>query len=147
MRLATASIPYKRWRFQGLCALTECAKPFKSCHPHKLYCSRRCRYNAAKKDFLPIYPTLSTGTAGAIGELRVATDLLVKGFEVFRAVSPSCSCDLVTLFQGKPRRVEVRTGHYGKNRIIYCAKPIDTGRYDILAIVLPDNIIYRPDLG
>ena len=45
----------------------------------------------------------SIGTTGAIAELVVATDLLGRGYEVFRALSPSCSGDLAVLKNGEAR--------------------------------------------
>ena len=38
---------------------------------------------------------VSPATRGAIAELRVATDLLARGYHVFRSVSPASPCDLI----------------------------------------------------
>ena len=54
---------------------------------------------------------MATGTTGAIGELRVCVDLLKRGYNVFRAVSPSCPCDLMVCSGEQMWRVEVRTGN------------------------------------
>ena len=51
---------------------------------------------------------LSTPTVGALAELMVAVDLMRRGYEVFRALSPSASCDLAILGTSGLRRVEVR---------------------------------------
>jgi hypothetical protein len=79
---------------------------------------------------------LNAGTVGAIGELIVSADLLQKGYEVFRALSPSSSCDLAILTKEKKLiRVEVKTGYRTKmTGRLGCAKP-DNARFDILAIV------------
>jgi hypothetical protein len=88
---------------------------------------------------------LPTGTVGAMAELLAATDLLMKGFEVFRAVSPSASCDLAILKEGKLLKVEVRTGYKRPNgKFWVCA----TGIHDILAIVDIEShqVVYDPAL-
>lgn len=38
---------------------------------------------------------LMAGAAGAIGELVAATDLMRRGYHVFRAMSPVSPCDLL----------------------------------------------------
>ena len=54
---------------------------------------------------------LPSGTVGAMSELVASVDLLSRGYEVFRAVSSACSCDLIALGDDrKPLRIEVRTG-------------------------------------
>jgi len=54
----------------------------------------------------------NTGTIGAINELYVSSDLMARGLSVFRALSPSCKCDLIVmLHNGDLKRVEVKTGH------------------------------------
>lgn len=72
-----------------------------------------------------------------------SVDLLEKGFEVFRSLSPNCSCDLIIQKDNKLQRVEVRTGFVYKEKIAVSRKI----RADILAIVLPKGkIIYEPNL-
>jgi hypothetical protein len=70
--------------------------------------------------------------------------LLLKGFEVFRAVSSACSCDLAILKEGMLKRIEVRTGRRCTNGKIYWPVKTEVENYDVLAIVLPDEIIYKP---
>ena len=55
---------------------------------------------------------------GASAELRVCADLLLRGYEVFRSISPHCSCDLMIQKDGNIYRVEVKT-----------ASLLDDGRY------------------
>ena len=96
------------------------------------------RYNPARAVGLP------TATVGAISELRVAIDLFEKGYEVFRALSPTCSCDLAILNDGKLLRVEVKTAYRNtKGSTIPPPKGI---RADVAALVLPDTIEYQPTL-
>lgn len=112
--------------------------------PHKhnhIYCDG-CKEKRIKKIRLT---GITTNTVGAISELFVSADLLKKGYEVFRAVSPSCSCDLIILKNGIPFRVEVRTAY----RLINGNISLSRGKKaDILAIVVhhEEEIIYEPNL-
>lgn len=88
---------------------------------------------------------LPTGTVGALAELMVSTDLLGKGFEVFRAVSPACSVDLIAKKGDKPIRVEVRSARYNLSGTI--SYPGMGGekrdKYDVMAAVThKDNKIH-----
>lgn len=90
---------------------------------------------------------LSTGTVGALSELRVAIDLMKRGFHVFRALSPACPADLVIYSNGAaPQTVQVRTG-YGRSTgdgavRIYASRE---GTHDIMALALTDRIVYEPE--
>src|SRR5229473_1308913 len=61
-----------------------------------LYCSPKCAAEAARRrnGVIRQFPDLSASKVGAISELVVTADLLAKGFDVFRALSPAASCDL-----------------------------------------------------
>jgi hypothetical protein len=85
-------------------------------------------------------------TTGAISELVVAVDLTRKGFEVFRAVDPSASCDLLALKDGVVVRVEVRTGTRAINgRVSFAPHNLGPHRQDCVAVVLAgDEIVYVP---
>lgn len=87
----------------------------------------------------------SSGTVGAINELRVSVDLLCKGYAVFRALSPHCPCDLVLLLDHSVFRVEVTTGHRTSNGKLMIPRK-DATRYDVLAVVFPDSIVYSTNL-
>jgi hypothetical protein len=90
---------------------------------------------------------LSNGSMGALSEMVVCADLLRKGYEVFRAVSPSCSCDLIVQRNNKQARVEVRTGRRLVSGDIHAPfGPKDAGRQDVLAIVVDGVVEYRPSL-
>ena len=89
---------------------------------------------------------LPTGTVGAISELHVCCDLLRRGYEVFRAVSSHCSCDLSILKDGKLTRVEVTTGTLGIKGKISFPKKQNT-KSDLIAVVMRDGKIhYFPEL-
>jgi hypothetical protein len=112
------------------------------------FCSKKCRgraYRAKHEERSVILASVPTGTIGAIAELVVAADLLRKGYEVFRAQSPSCSCDLVILKDDKLLRVEVRTGYRLTSGLSW---PKKNFRADIFAVVVHSTnaIYYEPDL-
>lgn len=77
-------------------------------------CPPQCRRprNRTVIDVSSITPAvhdLSSGAVGALRELLVASDLMYRGYEVFRALSPASPCDLLILYDGQTKRVEVRT--------------------------------------
>jgi hypothetical protein len=99
------------------CQNLECRKLFIPRNINQKVCSKACR----RAEFVRTYQShnpktaLTSGTVGAIGELLVGADLLARGYEVFRALSPACSCDLAILRDGVLLAVEVRTGYRGKS--------------------------------
>lgn len=97
------------------------------------------------------YTGVPTGTVGAIAELEVATDLMKKGYEVFRSLSQSCSCDLAILKNKKLFRVEVKSAYRNSNNSVsYPEQSHNKGhKYDILALYLhrENKIIYRPEIA
>ena len=86
------------------------------------------------------------GLIGAIQEVRVVIDLLNKGFEVFRAATPSAQDDIWISKSGKLLRIQVKTGHLQTGNIIFS----DSTRFEkncdaVLAIPLDDGEIqYSP---
>ena len=114
------------------------------------YCSYECGKLRRQEQWQNLNPARgkTSATTGAIGELRVAIDLLIKGYNVFRALSPSCPCDLAILKDGKLLRLEVRTGHLSITGKVYkvISKKDDKTNIDHYAWVLPDKIIYEPSL-
>lgn len=127
-----------------------CGKPMKS-HPRsgKKYCSHACA-QMVKSRKATAYQTytaegLSTGKVGAVSELLVSADLILRGYEVFRAVSQSASCDLV-IFRGDAMlRVEVRTGRVSvaSGKVTFASKEVDTDRSDVFAVVVQGpRIVY-----
>ena len=77
---------------------------------------------------------IPTGTVGAVSELLVAADLLARGAAVFRAMSPSCPCDLAILAGERLLRVEVKTGHVMPSGSLSYGRP--TSGFDVLAVVI-----------
>ncbi len=129
-------------------ACTECSTPFQSTQRRAKYCSRNCRSAAvcAVNGYVSLGKAkgIPSGTVGAIGELRVSVDLMQRGYEVFRALSPHCSCDLAVMKAGNLVRIEVRSGYRTLKGQIRVSNP--KHRADVLAIALINEIIYDPPL-
>lgn len=86
-------------------------------------------------------------------ELVVATDLLRRGYDVFRSLSPASTCDLAILKNRRLIRVEVTTAASRNDHQVTIPKARERARgvkFDLLAIVIRngDNssaIHYRPE--
>jgi hypothetical protein len=121
-----------------------CKKYFLPKYSYQLYCTTECR----DKQYVNFGSGLSlaTGTVGAIAELGVSADLMRKGFEVYRALSPSSSCDLLVLKNGKVITIEVRSAFSNSNGIIH--SPMRNIKAEVLAQFLhrENRIIYTPPL-
>lgn len=86
-----------------------------------------------------------------MNELVAAADLMRKGYHVFRALSPSCPCDLIIYHGEDPERVvrvEVRTARRNASGDVQRKhSPHERHRYDIKAFVQHDGtVLYDPDL-
>jgi hypothetical protein len=121
-----------------------CNKEFFSNRVQK-FCSSTCSYNFRKEHSkISVYDGIAPATIGAISELRVATDLLIKGFEVYRAVSPSCSGDLIAEKNNKIFKIDVKTAQIKKSGLLFYSTTNIRSEY--LALVLKDEIVYKPEL-
>jgi hypothetical protein len=116
----------------------ECAKPLdglpqlgnrKFCSP---VCNKKNYYdkNARELDF----SHLSTGTLGAASELIASTKLIIDGFEVYRALSPSSSCDLIAIKDGLIYDIEVRTGIRTGRGQVSCSKHNIRAKYLVVVV-------------
>lgn len=122
--------------------------------PFVKYCSLTCSKLKARHDYHSKNGTVKgeipSLTVGTISELVVAVDLLSRGYGVFKALSPSSCCDLAVLSGRLLIRVEVTTGHYsasGKPTYLRAKeRQRENDRYDILAVVLTDQVLYIPPL-
>lgn len=129
------------------CAREECGKEFRSARQQQLYCTSLCANAMRKAKWRKENPPsgLPTPTTGAIAELIVSVDLMKRGFSVFRAMSSACHCDLAVLKNRRLCRVEVKTVYRGVS-----GKPVrpecDGDKFDVLAMVLPGEIIYDPSI-
>jgi hypothetical protein len=71
--------------------------------------------------------------AGSISELLVCADLMAKGWDVYRAMDATCSCDLMCVKTGAVIRIEVKTGTRERGRALSLHTKI--GKFDVLALV------------
>lgn len=131
----------------------QCNQPYQATTSYQKYCSQGCMHdyhNHTWRGINKTNPHISSGTTGAISELLVAADLMRKGYNVFRALSQSCPCDLVILKDKQLWRVEVTTGYRSASgKLQHVHKPnINGARYDIVAYAVraSDEIVYDPPL-
>lgn len=112
----------------------------------RIYCNGKCRKENEYKRYLVNNPGngVSTGTLGAMQEILVSYDLLKKGYEVFRAISPASSCDLLIVNNKRTVRVEVTTGYISNAGKIIVPKK-DVEKLDVLAVVVKQKIHYIPE--
>jgi len=116
-----------------------CQQVFTPSKHNQKFCSKECKDKFYNR--ISTFPHLPSATVGTIGELVVATDLLKKGYEVYRPLSPSCSADLLVEKEQKIFKIEIRTGYIQKDgKLVYSHINI---RASILAIVVhSENKIY-----
>ena len=126
-----------------------CKKEFVPARRWQKFCTRVCQYeNENKKSLLRSpYPGIKVGTVGAIQELKVAVDLMSKGYEVFRAMSPHSSCDLAVLRSGKLYKLEVRTAYLKSDGTISKRFKSEAAKSSDIyyAWVAPTGIDYWPE--
>jgi hypothetical protein len=135
-------------RFSDRVACAVCGQPIRGRRSNAKYCGKTCYQKHLMRRWRRWNPnpSLQSGTIGAMAELIVATDLLKRGYEVFRALSPAASCDLAVLKDGKLLRVEVRSGYkYGSSDKVIGNRH---HRADILAMWVGHEqlIRYEPEL-
>lgn len=88
--------------------------------------------------------TANCGTEGAFGELIVSADLLRRGYQVFRAISPACDYDLIVLKGTRLLKIEVTKGRREKTGLQWTKH---TKPYDVLAVWESNSVItYIPEL-
>lgn len=117
--------------------------------PSVRFCSRKCANASWREEHKDqSFAGLSAINMGALSELVACGDLLRRGYEVFRSVSPHASCDLIIQKGGIVKRVEVRTGYRNQDGSIRCSfTDKDVGRSDVLCIVLYGReVVYKPSL-
>lgn len=87
-----------------------------------------------KRRQAPDPPTGRTASiTGAAGELLVAADLMLKGYDVFRALAPNAGVDLIAVKDGEFVQVEVRNGtRHAPGAKLHCQL---SGSWDVLAVV------------
>jgi len=109
-------------------------------HPNRVFCSKDCYGESTKAEYKRSRINVKTSTLGAINELKVATDLMSKKYNVFRALDPSCKYDFIIEKDGNISKLQVKTGRRNqKNKLCF---PKDKYDADITAVVIDNEIIY-----
>lgn len=93
----------------------QCDKEINCSQPNQKLCSDSCRDSWYGRNKEHINEGIPSGTVGAMSELRVSTKLLQQGYAVFRALSPSCFCDIIAVKNDEFLYLEVRTGRTSTN--------------------------------
>ena len=124
-----------------------CEKCFETTRRQQVFCSHDCSKAFSARGHSERNPRqpLPTNTVGAIAELIVAVDLLRRGYSVFRALSPSCNCDLAVLKNHSLCRVEVKSAYLTVRGELSYPK-CDASKFDVIALVRNSQIVYRPDI-
>lgn len=127
-----------------------CGRNFDTKHKYPVkMCSRECRNKRARLlSGRADLPVMATGTTGAISEMLIAVDLMRRGYATFRALSPSCFCDLIAVKNEKILRVECRTGVelQAKSRVNFPKN--SHGKIDIFAVFVRTTgeiLYFEPD--
>lgn len=85
-----------------------------------------------------------------MSELIAAADLMIKGWEVYRALSPNSRCDLIAMSRdGKERLdIEVRTGYQSRATLKVCFSATDKDKDKMFAVVIYEDaprVVYFKD--
>lgn len=128
----------------------KCRKIFTPKHKAAQFCSKGCKmgYNYTRYTKSET-KGICSGTVGAIAELVVCADLMKKGFDVYRAVSPHAYADLIAIKDGRLYQFEVRTARYMDDGKIF----FPTTRLEnksVAVVTHTDNKVHyltEPDLG
>lgn len=86
----------------------------------------------------------TTGFRGAKVEMEVATDLMTRGFHVYRNMSPVGPVDMFALSPvGEVLKVQATMGHCGKRgHSRRYDRHLETPYWDIIAVRFPDKVRY-----
>lgn len=99
-------------------------------------------------DYAPLPPmerkSQSAMRLGSTAELVAACHLMQAGYEVFHAINPQASCDLMALDPaGAPVRVEVKFCPVGENGAILTDWRSKIGKFDLLIVVTPTGRVLQ----
>lgn len=91
----------------------QCGNEFFQKRRSQIYCTDRCgTINWNKNTIRNPNIGLPSGTVGAITELFVSAELMKRGYEVYRALSPSCDGDIIAIKNNELHKIEIRSGYY-----------------------------------
>jgi len=119
-----------------------CGKEFKTWTSTQRYCSKKCR-SIAYIPPMQVTPEVKDRAArGSMTELLVCVELMGKGYEVFRNMSPAGSCDLVVLREGRLLRVECKTTTLNIKTNHWSIPSFDMEKCDVVAILISSGLRY-----
>jgi hypothetical protein len=77
----------------------------------------------------------------------VSFDLLKRGYDVYRSITYCGACDIIAVHRGTEQvvRIEVKTARKSASGSVRHS-PAHKNKFDVLALVTSDEIIYRPEL-
>lgn len=87
---------------------------------------------------------------GSFAEMIVCADLLKRGFDVYRSVSPNSDADLIAARGRRLCRIEVKSGHVKPSGTRAFKKhQLNSEKHDLLAVVYDslEAIVYSPSLA
>lgn len=123
----------------------QCRKQYIRIKKNQVFCNKDCSNRWWAKTDNP-FRHLATGTVGALSELLASADLIKNGYEVYRALSPSSSCDILALKNGEVKKFEVRTSRRNKSGAISYPKTNIRAENIIAVILSSKEIVYIPEL-
>jgi Holliday junction resolvase-like predicted endonuclease len=122
--------PIHKQKSSNICII--CQKVFYTKNKNTKYCSKKCKQE--NNNYMSIVGFESKTSLGAYSELLISCDLMNKGYDVFRSLSPSAKVDLIIRKNKKIHSIEVRTGRYTTTgRITYSMQNINA---NIMAVCI-----------
>jgi hypothetical protein len=110
-----------------------------------VFCSLRCqreRSSVTTGHALRVVGANQTVVIGSAHELKVAAELLLRGWFVFRSTSYSSPCDLIAMTaEGFVVRIEVTTGHRRNDNGLVWGRKSSRYKFDAMAVVEYDGTI------
>jgi len=93
----------------------QCSVEFSSKYKTKKTCSSVCKSSREKirtgRHSINRERGISNSTVGAVTEMKVAAEMLLLGYSVFRAASPACFADMILHKNNRIIVLEIRTGY------------------------------------
>lgn len=122
----------------------------KSNNAMRCFCTTDCRKKTEQKRHMagaPLRGVVPTKNMGAYTEMRVIMDLFKRGYEVYRAVSPSCTGDIVCETKEGLIKIDAVTGYANKNGTCHYGKTADKYKGIIIGAYFPasERVIYFLD--
>ena len=129
----------------------ECGEPLVGGRSDRKFCDKFCASNYNKRLWRERNPksplgALDNGTIAEANVMKVCIDLLERGYQVYRAAFPAMECDLIARTgQSEIARIEVTTGNLTPRGTLVHPKR-DAAKFDVMAVVVGDDIYYKPEL-